>query len=77
MLYVLFIGREEADTTEIAVEEAKSGEFDLGNLDISGIQDELYAGLDEGDLDFKQAIMTYQIHEASTAETYDSESFHK
>ena len=56
------------------MEEAKSGELDLGNLDISDIQDHYYADLDKRDLGFKQAI---QLHEVATPDTDDFESFYK
>ena len=52
------------------VEEAVSvGDLDVGNLDISSIQDEFYAGLDESNLGFKQPSARGQAYLCETPET--------
>ena len=52
------------------VEEAVSvGDLDVGNLDISSIQDEFYAGLEEANLGFQQPSARGQAHLCETPET--------
>ena len=52
------------------VEEAASvGDLDVGNLDISSIQDEVYAGLDELNLGFQQPSTRGQGSLCETPET--------
>jgi len=52
------------------VEEAVSvGDLDVGNLDISSIQDEFYAGLDESNLGFQQPSARGQAYLCETPET--------
>ena len=52
------------------VEEAVSvGDLDVGNLDISSIQDEFYAELDESNLGFQQLSARGQAYLCETPET--------
>ena len=52
------------------VEEAVSvGDLDVGNLDISSIQDEFNAGLDESNLGFQQPSARGQAYLCETPET--------
>ena len=52
------------------VEEAASvGDLDVGNLDISSIQDEFHAGLDESNLGFQQPSARGQGYLCETPET--------
>ena len=52
------------------VEEAASvGDLDVGNLDISSIQDEFHAGLDESNLGFQQPSVRGQAYLCETPET--------
>ena len=55
------------------IEEAVSvGDLDVGNLDISSIQDEFYAGLEESDLGSQQPSARGQAYLCETPETsYD------
>ena len=55
------------------IEEAVSvGDLDVGNLDISSIQDEFYAGLEESDLGSQQPSAHGQAYLCETPETsYD------
>ena len=55
------------------MEEAASvGDLDVGKLDISSIQDEYYADLDESELGFQQPSARGQVHLCETPETsYD------
>ena len=69
------LGAEEAENPETSwVEEAANvGDLDLGNLDISSVQDQFYDGLDESNLGFQQPSARGQAYLCETPETsYDS-----
>ena len=52
------------------VEEAVSvGDLDVGNLDISSIQDEFYAGLDESNLGFQRPSARGQAYLCEISES--------
>ena len=65
------LGKEEAENPETSwVEEAANvGDLDLGNLDISSVQDQFYAGLDESNLGFQQPSARGQAYLCETPET--------
>ena len=76
------LGEEEAENPETSwvmdkgndqMEEAVSvGDLGVGNLDISSIQDEFYAGLEESDLGFQQPSARGQAYLCETPEaSYD------
>ena len=50
-------------------EAANVGDLDLGNLDISSVQDEFYAGLDESNLGFQQPSARGQAYLCETSES--------
>ena len=54
-------------------EAANVGDLDLGNLDISSVQDQFYAGLDVSNLGFQQPSDRGQAYLCETPETsYES-----
>ena len=73
------LGADEAENPETSwvmtkgngqVEEAVSvGDLDVGNLDISSIQDEFYAGLEEANLGFQHPSARGQAYLCETPET--------